>query len=310
MSQSKLWAITSYFDPFASGHRLPVYREFRRRLAVPLVAVELKFGGDFHLQPEEADILIRRSGGSVLWQKERLLNLALRALPAHVEAVAWLDCDVVFLREDWPEALLQHLQDFEMEQPFRRFHYQNRGECLEDFPIPLDGAFESAAFQFTQGSLPEEAYKMPGLSRKLRYMPGAAWAARRELLEAHGVYDTAVLGGGDKLMFSAAAGRYDRIGRWMSPAHQSHFSDWAKPFANSVKRRISYIEGDLIHLWHGDVGGRRYCERREGFEEFQFDPRQDLALTPDGVWRWNNDKLGMQAFVREQLSRLVPPATS
>ena len=215
-----------------------MYREFRRRLAVPLLTVELSFGGEFHLQPEEADILIRRRGGSVLWQKERLLNLALRALPAHVEAVAWLDCDVVFLREDWPEALLQRLQDFEMVQPFRRFHYQNRGECLEDFPISLDGAFESAAFRFTQGRFPQEAYQTVGLSRKLRYMPGAAWAARRELLEAHGFYDTAVLGGGDKLMFSAAAGRYDRIGRWMSLAHQSHFSDWAMPFADSVKRRI------------------------------------------------------------------------
>jgi hypothetical protein len=308
MIQSRLWAITSYFDPFNCGHRLPAYREFRRRLPVPLVAVELRFGGCFQLEPNDADILIRVSGGSVLWQKERLLNIALRALPAHVGAVAWLDCDVVLLREDWPEAVLERLQDFEMVQPFRHGHYQERGECVEKYLQARDGAYESAAFRFAQGSLPEEAYRMPGMSLKLRYMPGMAWVARRELLDGHGFYDTGVIGGGDKLMFSAAAGRYERIARWMSPAHLSHYCTWARPFAESVKGRISYLEGHLIHLWHGHTGTNRYYERSVGFEEFQFDPGRDLAMTRHGVWRWNSDKLEMQAFVRDQLSLLVPSA--
>ena len=179
MNRAKLWAITSYFDFFDRRHRLSAYHEFRRRLSIPLVTVELRFGGDFHLRGEDADILVRVSGGSVLWQKERLLNLALRALPGHAEAVAWLDCDVVFLRDDWPEALLQCLQDFEMVQPFRRYYYQHRGERLEDVPIEPEGAFESAACRFTQDRFPEEAYRSPGLSRKLRHVPGGAWAARR-----------------------------------------------------------------------------------------------------------------------------------
>ncbi len=147
---------------------------------------------------------------------------------------------------------------------------------------------------------------MPGMSRSLRYVPGGAWAARRSLLDRHGFYDTAVLGGGDKLMFSAAAGRYDPIGKWMCPAHQKHFSHWAGPFAQSVDGRISYVEGDLVHLWHGDVCSRRYYERIVGFEDFQFDPAEDLALTPEGVWRWNSQKADMHAFVREQLSLLLP----
>jgi hypothetical protein len=46
--------------------------------------VELRLGDDFHLEADEADILIRLGGGSVLWQKERLLNLALRG------SISWL----------------------------------------------------------------------------------------------------------------------------------------------------------------------------------------------------------------------------
>src|ERR1700682_396499 len=114
---SPLWAITAYFDPFGIGHRRDVFRRFRRHLGVPLLAVELGFNNHFDLGPEDAEILIRVRGGSVLWQKERLLNLAVRALPAHVEGVVWTDSDVVFLREDWATAVQRRLQDFEMVQP-------------------------------------------------------------------------------------------------------------------------------------------------------------------------------------------------
>jgi hypothetical protein len=42
------------------------------------VTVELSFDGRFELAGSDADILIQLSGGAVLWQKERLLNLALK----------------------------------------------------------------------------------------------------------------------------------------------------------------------------------------------------------------------------------------
>jgi hypothetical protein len=83
-----LWPITSYFNPIGYRRRLSNFRAFRERLNVPLVAVELTYGSDFELQEQDADILIQLRGGTVLWQKERLLNLALQALPTHCRKVA------------------------------------------------------------------------------------------------------------------------------------------------------------------------------------------------------------------------------
>ena len=306
-NRSPVWAITSYFDPFNRGHRLPVYREFRRHLAVPLVTVELAFRGDFHLQPGDADILIRLRGGSLLWQKERLLNLALGALPAHVEAVVWLDCDVVFLREDWPEAVLRRLEDFALVQPFRFLHYLNRHERPETARLSRADRFDSAAFRCATGTLPDQAYCRHGLSRTLRYAPGMAWAARRDVLDAHGLYDWEVLGPADKLLLVAAAGRGDLALPWMSEAHARHYWKWARRFADAMGRRMSWIDGDLVHLWHGDLASRRYDERIDGFERFGFDPEADLAVTNDGAWRWNSDKPEMHAFVAEQLALIAPP---
>src|SRR5215204_4074910 len=92
-----LWAITSYFNPMRYGRRLANYRLFREHLPLPLIPVELSFGAnDFELREGEADVLIQLRGQDVLWQKERLLNVALGELPSGCTKVVWLDCDVVF----------------------------------------------------------------------------------------------------------------------------------------------------------------------------------------------------------------------
>jgi hypothetical protein len=76
-SVESLWAITSYFNPMSYQRRRANYRLFRERLNVPLVTVELAYGRDFELSDGDADILVQLRARDILWQKERLLNLAL-----------------------------------------------------------------------------------------------------------------------------------------------------------------------------------------------------------------------------------------
>ena len=79
-----LWAITSYFNPAGYNTRLANYRAFRARLKVPLVTVEASFDGRVQLRAGDAEILVQRTARDVLWQKERLLNVALGFLPPRV----------------------------------------------------------------------------------------------------------------------------------------------------------------------------------------------------------------------------------
>jgi hypothetical protein len=65
--------------------------------------VELAFDGVFELCHEDAEILVQIHGRDVMWQKERLLNLAIERVPKSCDKIAWLDCDVVFGNEDWAE---------------------------------------------------------------------------------------------------------------------------------------------------------------------------------------------------------------
>ena len=301
-----MWAITAYFDPLGSGRRLSAYREFRRRLSIPLVAVELAFDGQFELGRGDADILIQLTGGSVLWQKERLLNVALESLPRSCDAVAWLDCDVVFVRDGWAAAARERLNESALVQPFERLYYLGPSEAPQrpKCPLPQD-CFDSFAARFVRGTLPPEAFHSVGASRRFRYAPGMAWVARRHTLERHSFYDAGVIGGGDSLIRAAACGHQEERASAlrMSSQQHRHYRNWAEPFHADVLGQISYVEGEALHLWHGDLADRRYKERYEGFERFRFDPNLDLAQTPEGVWKWNSDKPDLHAYVKEHFER-------
>ena len=306
-----VWGIAAYFHPTGRKIRLRNYREFRRRLQVPLVTVELSFDGAFDLKPGDADILIQLDGGSLLWQKERLLNLALQALPESCDTVAWLDCDVIITRPDWPNAVRRILDHYALVQPFERLYHMPRdynGELAEvpRFQIP----YQSIGCCLVKGTLPVETFGIPGVSQRLKYAPGMAWAAKRATLQAHGFYDTFVIGGGDKAIVSAACGRFvDYAGGWqLSASARKHYCCWAERFHGAVQGSIGYIEGDLFHLWHGDLVKRGYSNRAGLFAQFAFDPYSDIALNRDQIWIWNSAKPDMHDFARAHLERTEMPA--
>jgi hypothetical protein len=303
-----LWVITSYFpfdDPFGAKRRLRAYREFRRALQLPLVAVELSLNGSFDLTGRDAEILVQVRDGDLMWQKERLLNLALKALPAHCDTVAWMDCDVVLPRTDWGEAARRALKSARLIQPFTRLYHLSTETMPASGSAPqVSKALDAVAYRFQRGDLPEELFRISGSSIQFGYAPGMVWAASRELLDRYGLYDAAILGAGDKLMFATACGRgadVRKIYRLQNRASE-HYQAWGEPFAEAVAGRVASLEGDAYHLWHGDLTFRT-GDRFHGFEAFDFDPYADIAPNADGVWQWSSDKPAMHEFVRSFFER-------
>src|SRR5438067_927075 len=119
---NQMWAVTSYFNPVRYESRLRNYRCFRRSLQVPLITVELGCGDQFELDRGDSDKLIQLQGSSMLWHKERLLNVALSHVPKGVESVAWLDCDVIIEQPDWPHIAIDLLQRRRLVQLFSELH--------------------------------------------------------------------------------------------------------------------------------------------------------------------------------------------
>ena len=299
-----LWAITSYFNPMRYERRLANYRTFREHLAVPLITVELSYAAEeFDLREGEADILIQLRGRDVLWQKERLLNVGLGALPSECTKVVWLDCDVIFGDDSWAEKVSGLLDKFVLVQAFSRVHHLPGDLPLgEASPANAEFSQSSTASAVASGISARACLSRPPGSRvQDRNSNGYAWAARRELLDEHGFYDARIVGSGDRAMAAAAYGIFDMVvaDHGMNERQEEHYLAWAEPYFESVGGAVSFADNDLFHLWHGEMRDRWYGERHEGLRRFQFDPYEDIAIDENGSWRWASNKPQMHQWVKE-----------
>jgi len=294
------WAITSYFNPMGYKRRFSNYKVFRKNLSVPLVAVELAYSNAFELQEGDADILVRLRGGAVLWQKERLLNVALQALPKSCRKVAWLDCDIIFQMVNWAGAASQLLDRVPMIQPFKRAHYLRPDQGSASLHSSVALAASSCPYVVSSGLPATEFLGQPDVDR-VHTAIGLAWAARREFLDRHGFYDAGIVGGGDRQMACAAYDCIDEVmaGQFMNSTQRQRYRAWAEPVRAELKADIAFIDGDVLHLWYGDMSDRAWKARHEGLQQFRFDPFHDIAIEENGCWRWNSDKLDMHQYVRD-----------
>ncbi len=296
---SRLWAVTSYFNPCGYRRRRSNYRIFRDRLQIPLLTVELSFDGKFELRPEDADGLIRLPGRDVMWQKERLLNLGVEALPPECDRVAMIDCDVVFEDDDWPSAADAALDRHPVIQPFEFSKELSRDEVAGAVErTPQSPICRSAAYGIATGQVDRTIMKADN-KRDFGFAFGFAWAAHRDLLERLGVYDACVMGGGDVAIAAAGIGGIEDYADYLlfNQRRREHIRAWARPFYEIVRGNLGYCRGTVSHLWHGELKDRNYRDRRIRFSEFDFDPHRDIVID-DGPWRWNSDKPEMHRFVR------------
>lgn len=301
MIPNMLWTITSYFNPLQYSNRLRNYRIFRENLASPLAVVELSLNRKFELSKSDAEIVVQISGGDVLWQKERLLNVALGSLPSDCNHVAWVDCDVVFLEPDWVERAGQALEKFCLIQPFReRCNLPRDAPISSGVDVACDSVSKSVGYKIVMGEAQVEDFCRSDAPLTRNSTAGLAWAARRELLETHGLYDACILGSADRAMLCAAMGIFESganaVG--MRGRQIDHYLGWAQPFHRAVNGSVGFIDGRVLHLWHGDLKNRKYAERHEGLSRFAFDPFSDIVLDPSGCWRWNGSKPEMHEYVR------------
>lgn len=296
-----LWGITSFFNPAGYKSRIANYRMFRSRLNVPLLAVELSFSGGFELRSTDAELLIQISGGDVMWQKERLLNIALAALPRECDIVAWLDCDVIFASDDWPERARDALKSFAIVQLYSERCNLAAG-AVDDSAgsSSIEMIVPGSAYKFVTGTLQAEDLCSPGSLLQKRCTNGLAWASSRHLMETHGFYDARIIGSGDKSIACAAIGKreYAEQAGFLNSRQREHYRAWADLFFADTGGNVGYVEGRVFHLWHGDARDRQYEQRHLNLTRFEFDPYLDIALDSNCVWRWNSDKPELHEFMR------------
>jgi hypothetical protein len=262
-----------------------------------LVAVEWSREGRFQLRQNDADILLQIGSGDLLWQKERLLNIALQSVPRDCSLIAWLDGDVIFEDSKWADRTVDLLRKYTIIEPFSLVYEVPRGGIPGDAGSKQDRGY-GLLYALAEGIAPAEV-----LSRDMRVKDrtscGLAWAARREILDRYGFYDACVLGSGNRAIASAMLGRFGDAIEYlqMGPTWARHYRNWAQPYFEAVHGSVGFAEGGLFHLWHGELKNRRYAQRHTFLGNRDFDPTKHIWIGDQGTWRWNGLKSEAEKYV-------------
>ena len=261
-----------------------------------LFVIECVTGNAPFALPNSAAVIQVRTQSN-LWQKERLLNLAIKKLAPQFGKIAWIDSDILFENPNWAEeasAMLDHvgmvqLFDQAIRMPRGQISYSGEGTVWEGF---------AAVYHAYPNALLCGDFAVHGHT-------GFAWAARTEILSSTPLYDAAVAGGGDHVMAHAFCGDWDSpcLTRMMSAgsAWHEHASAWGRRIYPLVQGRVSHLPGAILHLWHGELGSRRHVERFEALRANGFDPQTDLRPEEGGCWQWASDKPGLHDAVSAYL---------
>jgi glycosyltransferase involved in cell wall biosynthesis len=298
----ELWGLTSYFNPAGYSNRLEHARRFSaevRRQGLKLLIVELAFGNeDFALGDGLADQHVRLKTNTVLWQKERLLNIGLDHLPDTCDKVAWLDADILFENDAWVRETGSLLNEYVVVQPYDVAWWLPPGGSA----IPK--GFSGRNFVAVKHGLAYTQAQAP-MDREICGHLGFAWAVRRSVLQRHKFYDRLIVGSGDfPLCWAIYGDLLDFPGKLLvgdvySEPQIEDISNWRDCFYDDVKGSAFFVEGRVFHLWHGRGRDRLHVPRLKLLKAANFDPRTDIALDSNGCWRWNTNKPDLHRQVRE-----------
>ncbi len=276
-----LAALTCFFNPL---HDIYMLRNMERFLdmfeGADLFVAEATFDGKFALSGTH--LALHADQRHLMWQKERLLNLLIERLPRRYDRIAWIDGDLLILHSDWASETERKLKHAPVVQLFQNIHLLDSNHRITN----------SRLGRIYHAKLHEGDYSKGAI--------GAAWAARREVVR-EGLYDRHILGSGDALALRAWGGEYP-LRREMHPG-EGLMRDWQR-WAREVRPRVSgnfdYLEGDLLHWYHGSKSLRGYSTRNAILVRHQFDPRQDIERDPqNGLWRFASEKRGMHQEIAD-----------
>jgi hypothetical protein len=68
----------------------------------------------------------------MMWQKEAMLNIALKRLPPECDKITWIDSDIIFENDQWIEQTSSLLEYYRVVQPFSMYMHMETGQVPEN----------------------------------------------------------------------------------------------------------------------------------------------------------------------------------
>jgi hypothetical protein len=303
-----LHVVTCLFNPARYNSRIDLFHDFEKRVhdaGATLTVVRAQVGDRQHYAQSDVRtnyIDLRVDHLQEIWLKENLLNIGVSRLPENAKYIAFLDADVNFVRADWVDATLHALQQYHVVQMF--------SEAVDLGPTHALAKEHGRAKQmshawcYVNDKLGDDLYGGAKVcvndNGQLIYRhPGFAWAWRREaLVHVGGLMDHVLLGSADWHMAWALLGKVEETLGAESESYKRLCMIWQRRAMEHIKGNLGYVDGLLMHYWHGSKSDRGYQTRWKIMADHQFNPDTDLKKDWQGVLRLTDQKPGLRDDVR------------
>lgn len=292
--RNDVWAIAPLYQFFSAGDgsREKNFFKFRDSLArqgIKLAVMEITDESlPFILEKDDADKIIQYKTKSILWHKERAINLLIPMLPPECKYVAWFDTDCVLLNDNWANQGIEKLKTHCAVQLCAKIQYMEK-----------DGSNGLPRGTYLYNTY-NKAHQInfPG---RTEGAPGFCWMMKRHLIQKIKLYDKAIIGGGDILFASTTI--HKSLGKNMlcggkPNARYKDFIAWSTMLRQETRnlKKATYLDGDSCHLWHDErkyrvYGARHYILLLEGFH-----PKRDLDI---------EEKTNLYILKNERLEKLL-----
>ena len=315
-THDNLWVITAISNPVRFKTRFALYRKFKqhvtRELNLNLITVECAYGNrDHQLSDDMSDevcihntlcndvktIDVRVRNKTQVWLKENLWNIGIRYLPDNCKYVLFADADIQFVNPNFATELVNSLQEYRVVQPFETACdmgpegqvfdvHRSFGYCYahgwEWRPKP-DGVGGYYA--------PKPADKKNPTGYGNPFHPGFAMAFRKSVLDKMNLLEVGILGAGDHHMCSALIGKTRlSMPSKIHPNYKKIVLNWEARAKEVVNGMFGYVNGTILHNFHGAKKNRKYVSRWDILIEHNYDPEKDSYKNSQGVLELEEDK--------------------
>jgi len=303
-----LYVVTPIFNPVRYRRRWMLYKKFENYIlsfpGVQLVTIEASFGERRPVIEKSHDrhTVITVQTSTEIWTKENLINLAVQRLPNNWKYMAWIDADVQFTRPDWVGETLHQLQHYDYIQMFSNAHDLNdKHEIVQSYT-------GFAYCYYNQHYVPAFDSKKYTTHHKQKgyWHPGFAHACTRKFFDSvGGLIDWTILGGGDTYMMYALAGMLTErtMPRSLGDTGIRWLREWEARCERDCKRNFGYMEGDLLHHYHGSRADRGYQDRGQILTSCHFDPEKDIKKDWQGLWQLTDRNYKLRGQIRHYFRR-------
>ncbi len=292
-SDEHLYVILPYFNYCGFQRRRQLFVEFVERIRQEpkiriIVSEATKCGERYQLPMDMKGVYLhlRNEVQNHMWIKENLINLAVRMLPSSWKYMAWIDADITFLNTDWVDQTITELQTNDVIQLFHSA--VNLGPNGESLKVE-----RSFMYMHLHSGIPYHPQNKYGV-----WHPGFAHACtRKAFIQMGGLVDFGILGSGDRHMVLALIGL----------VHMSHpgnihqnYKKKLLEYQDRVKGlKVGFVNGTILHHWHGRIADRKYRERWDIIVKGSFDPEADIVKGIDGLWKFTGIGQRLEPQIKE-----------